>query len=397
MSDFWRDPQLNELVHEINRTESERREPSPLEKLSFPTESPESVEALNRLLEAMSERDASDLLLIPGSKPIMRVHGDLVPTGGGPLATGEVAQLFAGHLQPRRLDELTSSGSADFSIRMARGSQSRRFRVNLHRQRGDVSAAVRSLPAEIPTLENLNLPASLAKLVEPTTGLVLVCGPTGSGKSSTLAALVGEINRRFARHVVSIEDPIEYEHSNSRSVIEQIEIGVDAPSFSAALRSTLRQDPDVILVGEMRDLDTISTALTAAETGHLILATLHTADAPQAIHRIIDVFPPGQQSQIRHQLALSLNAIISQELIPRADKAGRIAAVELLLANDAIRNHIRTDRLQNLASEITLGKRLGMISLDESLATLVRNRVISVEEARMRARRTEELDSLLRG
>jgi twitching motility protein PilT len=225
---------------------------------------------------------------------------------------------------------------------------------------------------------------------------VLVCGPTGSGKTTTLAALVGEINRNDARHIITIEDPVEYEHRNAKSVIEQVEVGRDTASFAAALRAALRQDPDVILVGEMRDLETVSTALTAAETGHLILSTLHTSDVAQAIHRIVDVFPPAQQTQIRQQLALALNAIIVQHLIPRSDGNGRSVAVEVLLANTAVRNHIRNEKLQNLATEITLGKRQGMISLEDSLAQLVQQGVITVEDARIRASRQDELESLLR-
>ena len=194
-----------------------------------------------------------------------------------------------------------------------------------------LAAALRALPRRVPTLDELNLPPMLAELVKPTRGLVLVCGPTGAGKSSTLAALVGDINRTRAAHIITIEDPIEYEHTQrASSVIEQVEVGRDAPSFAAALRAALRQDPDVILVGEMRDLETVATALTAAETGHLILSTLHTNDVAQAVHRIVDVFPAGQQSQIRQQLALALHAIVVQQLVPRADGAGRVPAVEVL-------------------------------------------------------------------
>src|SRR5262249_40151253 len=265
-------------------------------------------------------------------------------------------------------ERMQAEGAADFSLRAA----NKRFRVNLHRQRGTFAAAIRALPTAIPTLSELLLPSSLAELVKPASGFVLICGPTGSGKSTTRAALGGEINRTVARHVVTIEDPIEYEHRNGQSTIEQVEIGRDAPSFAAALRAALRQDPDVILVGEMRDLDTVATALTAAETGHLILSTLHTRDAVQAIHRIVDVFPPNQQTQIKHQLAMSLNAIVSQQLMARADGKGRVVATEVLLANLPVRNHIRNDKLQNLTTEITLGRRLGMITMEDSLVRLVR-------------------------
>jgi twitching motility protein PilT len=248
----------------------------------------------------------------------------------------------------------------------------------------------------VPTLQSLNLPAALARLVEPTRGLILVCGPTGAGKSSTLAALLGEVDRIRPGHVVTIEDPVEYEHPSARSLIEQVEVGIDTPSFAAALRASLRQDPDVILVGEMRDLETVATALTAAETGHLILSTLHATDVVQAIHRIIDVFPPAQQNQIRHQLALSLHAVVCQQLLPRADGRGRIPAVEVLMANYPVRHHIRNQSLQKLATEITLGKSSGMISFEESLANLVREKKVTLEEARVRTTRPDELASLLR-
>jgi twitching motility protein PilT len=226
---------------------------------------------------------------------------------------------------------------------------------------------------------------------------VLVCGPTGSGKTTTLASLVEIINHTETRHIVTIEDPVEFEHRNAKSVIEQIEIGRDAPSFASALRAALRQDPDVILVGEMRDLETVSIALTAAETGHLILSTLHTSDAAQAIHRIIDVFPPQQQAQIRLQLALSLNAVVIQQLIPRADDNARAVAVEVLLANQPVRNHIRSGKLEQFATEITMGRRQGMISFEQSLVRLVRDGLITMDDARNRAARLDELESLMRG
>ena len=242
----------------------------------------------------------------------------------------------------------------------------------------------------------LGLPGSLADLVKTTRGLVLVCGPTGAGKTSTLAALLGEINRSRTCHVVTIEEPVEYEHPNVRSIVEQVEVGTDAPSFVAALKAALRQDPDVLLVGEMRDLETISIALTAAETGHLVLSTLHTSDAAQAIHRIVDVFPAVQQEQVRQQLALALNAIVCQQLVPQTDGRGRVPAVEVLIANPAVRQHIRRGRIENLRNEITLGKRMGMITLEESLARLVRAGAIGIEEAQIRATHVDELESLLR-
>jgi twitching motility protein PilT len=394
------DPALEALVRELNDVEpatDEARAPQ-----RWPAQSVPEGNALEQLLIEVAQRGASDLLLVVGVAPVFRVSGRLARTTDSPLTSEDIQSLLAGVVTGRVREKLENDGSADLSLRLSRSvdesdRRAWRFRVNVHRQRGTLAAAIRALPTEVPTLAQLRLPSSLAELVKPTRGLVLVCGPTGSGKSTTLAALVGELNRTDARHIITIEDPIEYEHRNTKSIIEQIEVGRDAPSFASALRASLRQDPDVILVGEMRDLETVSTALTAAETGHLILSTLHTSDASQAIHRIVDVFPPAQQTQIRQQLALSLNAIVVQHLVPRSDDKGRAVAVEVLLANNAIRNHIRNERLQNLATEITLGKRSGMISLEDSLARLVLDGLITVDDARGRSARPDELESLLRG
>src|SRR5579859_6430475 len=385
---FIRDPKLDQLVHELN--ESDDRLP----RSAWPPSHVASGNPLEGLLADAVSGGASDLLLFAGSPPVFRIGGRLHRADAPALDDNDLQSLLGEFLTVRVRERMESDGSIDFSLRLARPAA--RFRVNLHRQRGTIAAAIRALPNAIPTLGELNLPPMLADLVKPTRGLVLVCGPTGSGKSTTLAALVGEINRSEPRHIVTIEDPIEYEHRNGQAVIEQVEIGRDAPSFAAALRSALRQDPDVILVGEMRDLETVATALTAAETGHLILSTLHTSDAAQAIHRIVDVFPPAQQTQIKHQLALSLNAVVCQQLIPRSDGDGRTVAVEVLLANHAVRNHIRGDKLQNLITEITLGKRQGMISIEDSLVRLVQQGVISVDDARIRSARPDEFDSLMR-
>ncbi|MGZ8781334.1 MAG: type IV pilus twitching motility protein PilT [Thermoanaerobaculia bacterium] len=410
MKKLMRDPELEALVRELNDpdglavrgaaglTAVPPASGGPEDEMSAPhLQTDDKLEAL--LIEA-AQRGASDLLLVAGVPPVFRIGGRLTRSGDA-LAGEEVQSLLAPVVTARMREKLESDGAADFTLRLARaaGDDDRRawrFRVNVHRQRGTLAAAIRALPTEIPTLQQLRLPASLAELVKPTRGLVLVCGPTGSGKSSTLAALVGELNRTDARHILTIEDPIEYEHRNATSIVEQIEVGRDTPSFAGALRAALRQDPDVILVGEMRDLETVSTALTAAETGHLILSTLHTSDAAQAIHRIIDVFPPVQQAQVRQQLAISLNAIVVQHLMPRADNNGRAVAVEVLLNNQAVRNHIRNEKLQQLATEITLGRRQGMIALEESLAQLVRDGLITADDARVRSSRPDELESLLR-
>lgn len=383
--------------------------PAPFAPLDGATPAVSSGDPLEVLLGEAVRRGASDLLLVPGSPPTVRVDGRLVALPSTVVGAGAVEELLEPHLGARQRRALREDGTVDFTLRLdgvdagsgagasASGEGGWRFRVNLHRQRATLAAALRALPRRVPTLEELNLPATLVDLVTPTRGLVLVCGPTGAGKSSTLAALVGHLNRTRAAHVITIEDPIEYEHTSQKCLVEQVEVGTDAPSFAAALRAGLRQDPDVILVGEMRDLETVATALTAAETGHLILATLHTNDVVQAVHRIVDVFPGDQQSQIRQQLALSLHAIVAQQLVPRRDRAGRVPAVEVLTATYAVRNHIRNQHLQRLYNEVTLGKRHGMVSLEESLVRLVRAQIVDVEEARIRSAHVDELESLLRG
>jgi len=398
MTKLIRDPHLDELVKELNERDAEK-EPAPP---SWPPALIPSGNPIEALLIEMARRGASDLLIFAGTQPILRVAGRLVAVDRPPLSPDDVNNLLGSFLTAQVRERVDAEGSTDFSVRLSKSAaeddrRAWRFRINVHRQRGTLAAAIRALPTTIPTLSELNLPATLAELIKPTRGLVLVCGPAGSGKTTTLAALVGELNRNESRHIITIEDPIEYEHRNGHSVIEQVEIGRDAPSFAAALRASLREDTDVIMVGEMRDLETVATALTAAETGHLILSTLHTSDAAQAIHRIIDVFPPAQQTQIKQQLALTLNAIVVQQLIPRSDGVGRCVAVEVLLATQAVRNHIRNEKLQSLISEITLGKRAGMISLEDSLARLVRQGWITVDDARIRSSRPDELDSQLRG
>jgi twitching motility protein PilT len=270
-----------------------------------------------------------------------------------------------------------------------------RFRVNIHYQRGTLAASIRLLPSKIPSLESLHLPLSLGKLTERRQGLVLVTGPTGCGKSSTLAALIDIVNSRRAAHVVTIEDPVEYQHTNRNAIIEQIEVGRDTPDFAVTLRSIMRQTPDVILVGEMRDAETMSTALTAAETGHLVFSTLHTNDSIQAMARILDSFPAGNQPQIRQQMSLALAAVIAQQLVPGVDGVMRWPATEVMIATDAVRALIRKGEDHQLRSQISVGKAEGMMTMEQSLADLVRLGRVSRETAYAHGYRTDDLQRYL--
>jgi twitching motility protein PilT len=290
------------------------------------------------------------------------------------------------------LEELQKRKSVDLSfVRENLG----RFRVNIHHQRGTLAASIRLLPSRIPSLESLHLPLSLAKLAERRQGLVLVTGPTGCGKSSTLAALIDIVNTKRAAHVVTIEDPVEYQHANRSSIIEQIEVGRDTPDFAVTLRSLMRQSPDVILVGEMRDAETIATALTAAETGHLVLSTLHTNDTIQSMSRILDSFPTGNQPQIRQQLSLALAAVLAQQLVPGVDGATRWPAVEIMIATDAVRALIRKGDDHQLRSQISVGRADGMTTMEQSLAELVKAGRITRETAYAHGYRTDDLQRYL--
>lgn len=346
------------------------------------------------LLEEVIKKKASDLHLQVALPPMLRVDGALVPVAGTEALNEEaVENLIFAILDDDQKQILLKDKEFDFSF--AFGDLGR-FRVNAFHERGNLAAALRLIPNEIMTIEQLGLPPIVNKFADYPRGLVLVTGPTGSGKSTTLAALVHKINAERASHIVTIEDPIEFTHRSNRSVIVQREVHYDTYSFSAALRSSLRQDPDVVLIGEMRDLETIAAAITIAETGHLVFATLHTNSAAQSIDRMIDVFPPHQQPQIRSQLANILMAICSQRLIPSIG-GGRMAAAEILVATPAVRNIIREGKSHQLEAVIQTGAEYGMQSMDKTLVTLVHNGTITYEEARNYAVDLEELDRLMRG
>lgn len=346
------------------------------------------------LLEEVIKKKASDLHIQVGLPPMLRIDGALMPVTGTEVLNEEsVEALVFAILDEDQKQILLKDKEFDFSF--AFGDMGR-FRVNAFHERGNLAAALRLIPNEILTIEQLGLPQIVNKFANYPRGLVLVTGPTGSGKSTTLAALVDQINTEKAAHIVTIEDPIEFTHKSKKSVIVQREVHYDTYSFSAALRSSLRQDPDVVLLGEMRDLETIAAAITIAETGHLVFATLHTNSASQSIDRMIDVFPPHQQPQVRAQLANILMAICSQRLIP-AIGGGRIAAAELLIATPAVRNIIREGKTHQLEAVIQTGAEFGMQSMDKTLVNLIHAGTITYDEALNFAVDREELDRLMRG
>ncbi len=349
-------------------------------------------QSIDTLLTRTAELGASDLHVTVGTAPAARVRGELVSLDGEPLDADTTRSLLYRILTTEQQKRFELDRQLDFSYGVPGVA---RFRVNVYQQRESVAAAFRVIPDELKTLEELGLPDGLRSLTELPRGLVLVTGPTGSGKSTTLAALIDEINRTRTDHIITIEDPIEFMHRHKRCVVNQREIGVDATSFGAALRAALRQDPDVILLGEMRDLETISTALTAAETGHLVFGTLHTQSAPSTIDRIIDVFPAEQQEQVRTQLAGALQGVVTQSLLPTADGRGRAAALEILLPDDAIRNLIRQGKIAQVYSYMQTGSRAGMQTMEQSLADLVVRRVVAPNEAIGRSSRRDELIALL--
>jgi twitching motility protein PilT len=353
----------------------------------------DSLYSIDDLLEQMVARNASDLHITAGAHPAVRVRGRLEPLQEIPPLTPDVTQqLLYRVLSTEQQKHLELNRQIDFAHSLPGLA---RFRVNVYWQRGSLGAAFRLIPTEIKTLEELGIPSSLHAFSDKPRGLVLVTGPTGSGKSTTLAALIDEINRKRAEHILTIEDPIEFVHRHKRCVVNQREIGVDATDFANALRAALRQDPDVILLGEMRDLETISTALTAAETGHLVFATLHTQSAPGTIDRVIDAFPAAQQDQIRIQLAATLEGVVTQALLPTADGSGRVPALEILFPDDAVRNLIRQAKVEQVYSVMQTGTARGMQTMEQSLADLTVRGVVTYDVALSRSSRPEQLVGIL--
>jgi twitching motility protein PilT len=344
---------------------------------------------IDDLLETMVALGASDLHLAVGSHPVIRLNGSLERLDQFPrLSADDTQRLLYRILSTEQQKHLEINRQIDVSYSIPGLA---RFRVNVYFQRESLGGAFRMIPAELKTLEDLGLPTQLHELSKKPRGLVLVTGPTGSGKSTTLAAVVDEINRTRDDHIMTIEDPIEFLHRHKRCIVNQREIGPDAVSFADALRGALRQDPDVILLGEMRDLETISTAITAAETGHLVFATLHTQDAPSTIDRLIDVFPAAQQEQIRVQLAATIQGIVTQTLLPTVDGKGRVAALEILLPDDAVRNLIRQAKVEQIYSVMQTNTGRGMQTLEQALVDLVTRGIITQEVAMSRSSRPDQL------
>jgi twitching motility protein PilT len=348
---------------------------------------------IERLLETVIRRSASDLHLHVGRPPVIRLNGRLRTLETKTLEPDDTVQLMRAITPERCQQELQEEGGTDFGFAFGEAG---RFRVSVYKERGQISVVLRLIPSQLMSFQDIGLPASVPALLSRPRGMFLVTGPTGSGKTTTLATMVNYINENFDHHVVTVEDPIEYYHGHKKSVFSQREVGVDVPSFSEALRRVLRMDPDVIMVGELRDLETIAAAIMAAETGHLVFGTLHTTGAQGTINRIIDVFPVDQQEQIRVQLSVSLIAVLSQVLCVRQDQPGRIAGFEYMVVTSAISNLIRDNKTFRIDSDIQTGKKYGMQLLDDHLWSLFGQGVISAQEMLLKARRPTELLEKLR-
>jgi twitching motility protein PilT len=371
---------LDQIVRELNDASEARKK-----------DLGESLQ-VDRWLTRLLAEGGSDLLLVPGAPASMLMEGAVKTLETTPLDGAEIEDLVLPVLTSRALQRFREHQISDSSYRIEGQG---RFRINLHRERGQAAASIRALPPKVPHLADLKLPAQVEALSHLRRGLVLIGGPAGSGKSTTLAALVNEINRRDARHIVTIEDPIEYEHSHIRSIVEQIEIGTDAPDFPTALRAALRQAPDVIVVGEMRDTETMQIAVAAAETGHLVLSTIHTTDVATTVSRISDSFPVERQNTIRQELAMALTAVLTQVLLP-ARNGGRVPATELLMMTYGARQHVRMNNLHHLHQEITMSRKKGSYAIEESLVKLVSEGLIDKEDAATTAIHPDDLEILLK-
>jgi twitching motility protein PilT len=353
---------------------------------------PQHVVRVETMLAEVVRRRGSDLLLVAGSPPAIRVDGEIIRLEAPAIDGSDVEEAVLPLLPSYAGRRFKESGVADASLRFP---ELGRFRVNLHRERGRTAAAIRALPTRVPRISELGLPPEIDLLSTLSRGLVLVGGATGAGKTTTMAALVGEINRRDAKHIITVEDPIEYEHQHERSIVEQVEIGPDAPDFPTALRSAVRQAPDVLVIGEMRDHESMRIALSAAETGHLVFSSLHTTDIASTIGRICDSFPNERQNTIRQELSLAVTAVMTQTLIPKIG-GGRVAAAELLIVSYGARQHIRKNALQHLHQEMSLTRKQGSLTLEDSLGRLVRAGLITPADAATRAGHPDELESILR-
>jgi len=353
---------------------------------------PSASEPISRWFELMAERQASDLILVAGEPPTLRIDGQLVRTAGEVLDGDDVFAMVAPELAPHAQRAFAQQGIADAAVKVPGLG---RFRVNLHRERGRPAANIRRLPTKIPALASLNFPAGVGLLSQMPRGLVVLGGATGSGKSTTMAAIVDEINQRDAKHIITIEDPVEYEHTNRKSVIQHVEIGSDAPDFPTALRAALRQAPDVLFIGEMRDPETMKIALAAGETGHLVLTTLHTTDMASTIARLSESFPPERQPTIRQEIAAALSAVCVQTLMPSVS-GGRVPAAELLVLQYGARQHIRRNTLHQLHQEITVTRKYGSFTLEDCLAKLVTRGIVDRATAVLRVNHPDDFESALR-